>query len=49
MSEFATDKWYSNAAKIESMVHVDAVLEGMYLNIRYFIPKYFKGKQGKPG
>lgn len=47
MSEFATDKRHSKAAKIRGIVHVDAVLEGMYLHVRYFIPKYFKGKKRK--
>lgn len=47
MSEFAIDKQYSNAAKIQSIAHINAVLERMYLNVRYFIPKYFKGKKKK--
>lgn len=47
MSEFAIDKQYSNAAKIQSIAHINAVLERMYLNVRYFIPKYFKGRKRK--
>lgn len=32
MSEFTIDKWYSSTAKIQGIVNVDAVLEGVYFN-----------------
>ena len=48
MSEFAIDKWYSQTAKLQGVIHVDAVLEEMYLRVRYSTHKYFKAKQEKP-